>query len=156
MNRILLLCACALIFFGCGSKNNNPTPSNKPNYKALIIGKWGNEKDTIREYTNDKLMRTVPVTPNGYITFFNDGTASFKGGDPPVRPLTYMINDNILTTNFPAYNNGIYHYTAVSYQEEIREITSSTLYTHYVNRETDDKGNVYLEVQESHYTKLSN
>lgn len=157
MNRTLLMCVCALIFFGCGSKNNNPIPSNKPDYKALIIGKWKNVKDTIREYTNNKLTRTLPViiNPNNYFSFKSDGTGSLAPRDQPIRPLTYTLSGNTLTTNYAANTGGFTHPMYI-FQEEIRELSSSALYIHYVNRETDDQGNVYLEVEESYYTKLSN
>lgn len=155
MNKVLLVCACALIFFGCGSKNNNPTPS-KPDYKALIIGKWGNAKDTIREYTNDKLTKThITNTQGDSYEFKTDGTGIEKWNTATI-PYTYTVNDKTLSFHSFAYKDGPVTYPEDDYSYEIKSFTANELVLFYQSVDVDSKGNTYKEVEIDHYFKLSN
>lgn len=156
MNKTLLLCAFALIFFGCGSKNNNPTPSNKPDYKALIVGKWGNAKDTIREYTNDKLTKTHVINTQGdSYDFKADGTGIQKWTTLTI-PYTYTLSDKTLSVHSFAVKDGGATYPANDFSQEIKSLTTNELVLFYQNIDVDSQGNTYKEVEIDHYFKLSN
>ncbi|WP_091217228.1 hypothetical protein [Mucilaginibacter gossypiicola] len=155
MNKTMLLCACALIFFGCGSKNNNPTPS-KPDYKTLIIGKWGNAKDTIREYTNDKLTKThITNTQGDSYDFKADGTGIEKWTTLTI-PYTYILSDKTLSFHTFSVKDGAATYPGNDFSFEIKSLTTNELILFYQNVDVDSKGNVYKEVEIDHYFKLSN
>jgi hypothetical protein len=152
MKKNLLICAVALVIFGCGSKSSNPTPT-KPDYKKLIIGKWATEHDTIREYTNDKLTRTYVVNTTGnYMEFKADGTGS-EGWSKLIFPYTYAITDKVLNIKKAAIKDGSAEYPATEFSWEIKELTSNHLFVYYENIDTDSKGNVYKEIEHDHYSK---
>ncbi|MEO3403854.1 hypothetical protein AAFN85_08110 [Mucilaginibacter sp. CAU 1740] len=156
MKKVLLMCAAALVIFGCGSKSNNPTPTNKPDYKSLIIGKWVNEKDTIYEYTNNKLTHTtvVKIIANTYVEYKADGT----GADhwTYLIPFTYTITDKTVSYKIPPIHDNGSTYPASEYSEEIKMLNGTQFVTRYENVDTDQQGNVYKEVEMDYYTKLTN
>lgn len=156
MKNILLMCAAALIFFGCG-KNNDPAPIDKPDYKALIIGKWGNQKDTIYEYTNNKLTHTtvVQTSSNEYTEYKADGIGNGQWSTL-LTPFTYTLADKTITYKIPAIKENGTTYPPKQFNEEIKTLNKTQLVTYYENIDIDQQGNVYKEVEIDHYTKLSN
>lgn len=150
------MCAAALVIFGCGSKSNNPTP-NKTDYKALVVGKWGNSKDTIYEYTNNKLTRTTVVkVPNDeYLEFKTDGTGNLQW-DGLLRPFIYTITDKTIGYKTAVVVENGTTYPSRQYSEDIKTVNKTQLVTYYENVDIDQQGTVYKEVEIDHYSKLAN
>ncbi|GAB3936849.1 hypothetical protein [Mucilaginibacter myungsuensis] len=132
-------------------KSLPPSPSSNAETdaknRALLLGKWYEIADTVREYKNGKLVRTSHpiVTPGDYQAFTPDGYwTEVLRGNSSQRQIKYTLKGNIIKMDHEAYTNGGITEPAYSKNTYIKTLNATTLINFVNDTILYANGDVYV------------